>query len=137
MVDNLTPVQRSYSMSRIRSGGNSSTELLFIKIMRRAGISGWRRKSKLCGRPDFVFRRHRIAVFVDGCYWHGCHKCALGAKTNTDYWKPKIAGNVKRDRANTRKLREDGWVVVRFWEHDLKAAPMKCLAKIMAALRPV
>jgi DNA mismatch endonuclease (patch repair protein) len=136
MADNLTPEQRSYSMSRIRSRGNSSTELKLIQLMRRAGISGWRRKSKLCGRPDFVFPRYHIAVFVDGCYWHGCRKCALGAKTNTEYWKPKIAANMKRDRDNTRRLREDGWNVLRIWEHDLKASPMKCLAKIMSALRP-
>lgn len=136
MADNLTREQRSYSMSRIRSRGNSSTELKLIRLMRGAGISGWRRKSRLFGRPDFVFPRYHIAVFVDGCYWHGCRKCSLGAKTNTEYWKPKIAGNVKRDRTNTRKLRDDGWCVVRIWEHELKARPMKCLAKIMSALRP-
>jgi DNA mismatch endonuclease, patch repair protein len=135
MADNLTPEQRSYSMSRIRSRGNSSTELRLIQLMRGAGVSGWRRKSKLCGRPDFVFPKRRIAVFVDGCYWHGCRKCALGSKTNTEYWKPKIAGNIKRDRSNTRKLRDEGWTVVRIWEHDLKVTPMRCLAKIMAAMR--
>lgn len=135
MADNLTPEQRSYSMSRIRSRGNSSTELRLIGLMRGAGIKGWRRQSKLSGRPDFVFPRYRLAVFVDGCYWHGCPKCALGAKTNTRYWMPKIAGNTRRDRANARKLRDDGWSVLRIWEHDLKASPMKCLAKIMNALR--
>jgi DNA mismatch endonuclease (patch repair protein) len=92
--------------------------------MRGAGISGWRRKSKLCGQPDFVFPKRRIAVFVDGCYWHGCRKCALGAKTNTEYWKAKIASNARRDRSNTRKLKNDGWNVVRIWEHDLRASPM-------------
>lgn len=136
MSDNLTPAQRSYSMSRIRSRGNSSTELRLIKLMRGAGVSGWRRKSKLCGKPDFSFPRFRIAVFVDGCYRHGCRKCALASKSNTEYWKPKIAGNIKRDRANNRTLKEDGWSVVRIWEHDLRATPMKCLAKIMRALHP-
>lgn len=136
MPDNLTRQQRSYSMSRIRSRGNSSTELKLIALMRGAGIAGWRRKSKLCGRPDFVFPRCRVVVFVDGCYWHGCRKCGLNAKSNTAYWKPKIAGNIRRDRTNSRTLRGDGWTVVRLWEHDLKARPMKCLAKIMSALRP-
>jgi DNA mismatch endonuclease (patch repair protein) len=121
MADNLTPEQRSYSMSRIRSRGNSSTELRLIELMRDAGVSGWRRKSKLCGRPDFVFPKRRIAIFVDGCYWHGC--------------RPKIAGNIKRDRSNNRKLRDEGWKVLRIWEHDLKVTPMRCLAKIMAAMR--
>jgi DNA mismatch endonuclease (patch repair protein) len=135
MSDNLTPEQRSYSMSRIRSRGNSSTELRLIELMRGAGVSGWRRKSKLSGKPDFVFPRFHTAVFVDGCYWHGCRKCALSSKSNTEYWKPKIAGNIKRDRTNTRKLKDDGWNVVRIWEHDLKSKPMKCLAKIMTAVR--
>jgi DNA mismatch endonuclease (patch repair protein) len=134
--DNLTPAQRSYSMSRIRSRGNSSTELKLIALMRGAGISGWRRRSKLQGRPDFVFPRCRMAVFVDGCYWHGCRRCSLNSKSNTDYWKPKIAANVKRDRSNTRALGADGWTVVRIWEHDLRIRPMKCLAKIMSALKP-
>jgi DNA mismatch endonuclease (patch repair protein) len=135
MADNLTAKQRSYSMSRIRSRGNSSTELKLIALMRGAGVSGWRRKNKLCGRPDFIFQRYHTAIFVDGCFWHGCRKCALAAKTNTEYWGPKIAGNVKRDKANTRTLRENGWKVVRIWEHDLRAQPIKCLAKIFSALK--
>jgi DNA mismatch endonuclease (patch repair protein) len=123
-------------MSRIRSRGNSSTEVALMAVMRKAGIFGWRRKSKLCGKPDFVFTRFRTAVFVDGCYWHGCRKCGLGSKSNNEYWGPKIAGNMSRDRRNTRALRADGWKVVRIWEHDLKTHPMKCLKKIMVAIGP-
>ncbi len=134
MADNLSKAQRSYNMSRIRSQGNSSTELKLISLMRQGGVKGWRRKSALCGRPDFVFPKYRIAVFVDGCYWHGCKKCSLGAKSNEDYWLAKIAGNVKRDRANARQLRKNGWTVIRIWEHDLKDRPMGCLGRIMKAL---
>ncbi|MBV9504751.1 MAG: very short patch repair endonuclease [Acidobacteriia bacterium] len=136
MADNLTSEQRSYNMSRIRSRGNSSTEQALIAVMRTAGIRGWRRKSKLCGKPDFVFPRFNTVVFVDGCYWHGCRKCGLGAKTNNEYWGPKISGNAKRDRRNTRELRAAGWKVIRIWEHELKAAPMKCIRKIMIAIGP-
>ncbi len=136
MTDNLTTEQRSYAMSRIRSRGNSSTEKALIKAMRKAGISGWRRKSALCGRPDFVFPRFRAVVFVDGCYWHGCRKCALGSKSNCEYWGPKITGNVERDRRNTKHLRALGWKVVRIWEHDLKADAIKCIKKIMVAIGP-
>ena len=136
MVDNLSKEQRSYAMSRIRSRGNSSTEIRLISLLRGAGLSGWRRKSGLCGRPDFVFPRFRTAVFVDGCYWHGCKKCGLSSKSNLEYWKPKIAGNVKRDMRNTRTLRDCGWTVVRIWEHDLKGSPMKCLNKVMKAIGP-
>jgi DNA mismatch endonuclease (patch repair protein) len=136
VADNLTSEQRSYNMSRIRSRGNSSTEQALITVMRTAGIRGWRRKSKLCGKPDFVFPRFNTVVFVDGCYWHGCRKCRLGSKTNNEYWGPKILGNAKRDRRNTRELRAAGWKVIRIWEHDLKAAPMKCIRKIMIAIGP-
>jgi DNA mismatch endonuclease (patch repair protein) len=136
MADNLSKEQRSYAMSRIRSRGNSSTEQALIAVMRKAGVFGWRRKSPLYGKPDFVFSRFQTVVFVDGCYWHGCRKCALISKSNREYWGPKIAGNIKRDRANTRRLRESGWKVVRIWEHDLKSDPVKCLRKIMLAIDP-
>lgn len=135
MADNLTAQQRSYAMSRIRSSGNSSTEQAFISLMRNAGLSGWRRKSKLVGKPDFVFSRFRVVVFVDGCYWHGCKKCMLKSKSNTMYWGPKISGNAKRDRRNSRLLRADGWCVIRIWEHDLKAAPMRCLSRVFSAIK--
>jgi DNA mismatch endonuclease (patch repair protein) len=135
MADNLTREQRSYAMSQIRSRGNSSTEKALIAAMRGAGLSGWRRNSPLRGKPDFVFPRFRTVVYVDGCYWHGCAKCALAAKSNVGYWMPKIEGNRKRDRATTRQLRQDGWTVVRIWEHDLKVEPMKCLKKIFSAIR--
>jgi DNA mismatch endonuclease (patch repair protein) len=133
VADNLTTKQRSYAMSRIRSSGNSSTEQAFIGLMRRAGLSGWRRKSKLVGRPDFVFSKFHIVVFVDGCYWHGCPRCGLSSKSNLAYWQPKIAGNAKRDRRNTRLLRKAGWIVIRVWEHDLKANPMRCLKRLLEA----
>jgi DNA mismatch endonuclease, patch repair protein len=136
MADSLTPEQRSYAMSRIRSRANSSTEKALITAMRTAGIAGWRRKSKLRGRPDFVFPRFHTAVFVDGCSWHGCGTCALGSKSNLEYWGPKINGNIKRERRNTKELRSHGWAVVRIWEHDLKADPMKCIRRIMRAIGP-
>jgi DNA mismatch endonuclease (patch repair protein) len=136
VADNLTKEQRSYAMSRIRSRGNSSTEAALITVMRAAGISGWRRKSALRGRPDFVFARFRTVVFVDGCYWHGCRKCCLGSKSNGEYWGPKIEGNAQRDRRNTKELRAAGWKVVRIWEHELKMNPMKCIKKIMLAIGP-
>jgi DNA mismatch endonuclease (patch repair protein) len=135
MADNLSVEQRSYTMSRIRSHGNSTTEQAFISLMKRAGLAGWRRKSKLVGKPDFVFTRFRLVVFVDGCYWHGCGKCSLKSKSNTAYWGPKIEGNMIRDRRNTRQLRGEGWSVIRIWEHDLKTKPMRCLSRLLVAIR--
>jgi DNA mismatch endonuclease (patch repair protein) len=134
MTDNLTRAQRSYAMSRIRSRGNRSTELALAVAMRAAGISGWRRNTALRGKPDFTFPRFRVVVFVDGCYWHGCPKCALAAKSNTDYWSAKLERNRRRDKENARQLRKNGWAVVRIWEHELKEQPKKCVNRIRVAL---
>lgn len=107
-------------MARIKSNGNVSTELKLASIMRKNGITGWRRKQKVLGKPDFIFRKRRVAIFVDGCFWHGCPKCYIAPKTNTVYWKNKIAKNRARDRYVTKTLKEDGWKVIRFWEHSLE-----------------
>jgi DNA mismatch endonuclease (patch repair protein) len=137
MTDNLTNEQRSFAMSRIRSKGNRSTELALIKAMRNAGISGWRRESTLVGKPDFVFPLLRLVVFVDGCYWHGCPKCRLAAKSNVEYWREKIARNRRRDKENVRLLREKEWAVVRLWEHDLSMRLPECIDRIrMAIFKP-
>src|SRR5688572_13055237 len=98
MADNMTRRQRSRTMSRIRSVGNASTELRFLSLMRSAGLSGWRRNINLPGRPDVTFVRERVAVFLDGCFWHGCPRCYAEPKSNIKYWMRKIAGNVARDK---------------------------------------
>src|SRR5947207_2986434 len=120
MADDMTADQRSYTMSRIRSIGNKSTEYSFVRLLRRARIAGWRRNVRLPGRPDPVFRSERVVVFLDGCFWHGCRKCALRSKSNIEYWSPKIAGNAARDRRISAKLRSAGWTVFRVWEHQIK-----------------
>src|ERR1700737_4090369 len=102
MVDWLSPEQRSRNMASIRSKGNVTTEHAFIRLLREAKISGWRRHPKLLGRPDFVFRSHRLSVFIDGCFWHGCPKCYRLPEDNRPYWKAKIIGNRRRDRRRTR-----------------------------------
>ena len=119
MSDCFKPEQRSRIMSRIRSRGNYSTELRFIKMMREHGISGWRRRSDLPGRPDFVFTKLRVAVFVDGDFWHGNPRKYRIPKSNVEYWQQKIEGNRKRDRQINRELRRLGWRVIRFWESSL------------------
>ena len=134
MADNLSKEQRSYAMSQIRSRDCKTTEEALVSLMRLGNVRGWRRKSVLAGRPDFVFPKFHVAVFVDGCYWHGCKRCGLRSRSNVAYWVPKIEGNMKRDRRNSRTLRDAGWKVVRIWEHDLKSNPMKCLKKIQLAI---
>lgn len=122
MTDWLTREQRSHNMSSIRSKGNKTTERVFASILRRAGISGWRRHLNLPGKPDFVFRSQRLAIFLDGCFWHGCPRCYRLPEDNRSYWRNKVTGNRSRDRRRSRELRALGWRVLRFWEHTLKSS---------------
>ena len=119
MTDIWSKQKRSEVMSLIRSHGNKATELRLIAIFREAGISGWRRKQHLVGKPDFVFRRQRLAIFVDGCFWHGCPDCCRRPATNQAYWDEKMRANRKRDMLVTRALRRADWRVLRIWEHQL------------------
>lgn len=116
-------------MSRVRSRGNKSTEIAFEKIIRSHGIWGWRKHFRISirsagfkVRPDFVFCAARVAVFLDGCFWHGCPLHSQPPASNVDYWPAKLARNMGRDRLTTRLLRQNGWRVLRIWEHDLAQA---------------
>lgn len=134
-MDVLTKKQRSYNMSRIRSK-DTGLEKRLRKLLWSSGFRGYRLYSSLPGRPDIVFSRAKLAIFVDGCYWHGCPKCIKRAiPTNTKYWGNKIAANKKRDRKNIRALKRIGWQVIRLWEHDMKRKPQECLELIGQALR--
>lgn len=133
MPDVFTQEKRSEVMSRIRSSGNRDTELVLVALMRAHGITGWRRGQKLPGRPDFVFRRERVCVFVDGCFWHGCPLHFRRPKSRRAFWDAKIARNKARDRRVARELRAAGWKVLRVWEHALKK-PGPLLARLRRAL---
>lgn len=117
-------------MSKIRSRGNAATELKFVAILKKHKISGWLRNVRLPGNPDFVFRRERLAVFVDGDFWHGNPRRFRLPKSNLPYWEKKIRGNQIRDRRTSRILRERGWKVYRFWQSSLKDE-----AKVVSRLR--
>ena len=119
MADVFTKSKRSEVMSRIRGRGNKDTELALAKILRANRITGWRRNQKLFGKPDFVFKRARLALFVDGCFWHGCPKHATKPKNNRAFWQRKLSANKQRDALVTRMLRRAGWRVLRVWEHEL------------------
>jgi DNA mismatch endonuclease (patch repair protein) len=119
-VDVFTPEKRSSVMASIRSKGNRTTELRLIKIFRENGISGWRRAYPLFGRPDFVFPKRRVVVFVDGCFWHGCKRCFRLPTSNTGYWVKKIERNRNRDREVSQQLRKKGWKVLRLPECAFK-----------------
>ena len=121
MADIFTRAERSEVMSRIRSHGNRGTELRLIALMRAHGITGWRRNAALFGKPDFVFGAARLAVFVDGCFWHACPRHATMPRNNRAFWKAKLTRNAARDREVTRTLRKAGWRVLRVWECALSA----------------
>jgi DNA mismatch endonuclease (patch repair protein) len=122
---------RSDLMARIRSQGNKTTEEKMARLLRSAKVSGWRRHARLIGKPDFVWRRERVIVFVDGCFWHG-HNCGRNLKPlrNAATWKLKIRRNKARDIHVSRKLLESDWRVVRVWECDLARYPERCLSRI-------
>jgi DNA mismatch endonuclease (patch repair protein) len=118
MPDVMTPTQRSRCMSRIRSSA-TKPELALRRALWAMGVR-YRLKSKLPGKPDIIFTRPRLAVFVDGCFWHGCPIHGTRPKSNSEYWNPKIERNQLRDAEVREKLEALGWRVLRFWDHDLK-----------------
>jgi len=120
MPDVFTKEKRSEVMSRIKGKGNKDTELMMIQILRKYHISGWRRNQAVLGKPDFIFPKQKIALFVDGCFWHGCPKHSNMPKNNRAFWEKKLGKNKDRDKFVNRELRKLGWVIVRVWEHELK-----------------
>ena len=120
MTDIWSKSKRSEVMSRIRGRGNEKTEVRLAKLMRAARIKGWIRHLPIPGRPDFSFCNQKVAVFVDGCFWHGCPRCFRLPKQNRAFWKAKIEGNRKRDRSVNIRLRRLGWKVLRIKECQLK-----------------
>ena len=133
MADVFNKAKRSQVMAAIKSKGNKDTELKLIAIFRESGIAGWRRYQKLPGKPDFVFRREKLALFVDGCFWHGCRWHCRMPQSDRAYWRRKISGNSARDRRTTRLLRSKGWRVLRIWGHAL-ASPKAVAARVTSEL---
>ena len=135
MPDIFTKAKRSEVMSRIRSRGNKDTELALMQVFRAHGITGWRRHQAVFGKPDFVFPKLRLALFVDGCFWHACPLHTTKPRNNAAFWRKKFAANQTRDRLVTRTLRARGWRVLRIWEHDLaRRSRARLLRRIRNAL---
>ena len=132
--DRLTSRERSHNMSLIRAKGNSSTELKLITALRKHAVKGWRRHPPIMGRPDFIFRRQRILIFVDGCFWHSCPNHGHLPHGNAVYWRAKLERNRLRDQRIRCALRLRGWRVVRLWEHDLKKRPDRAARKVARLL---
>jgi DNA mismatch endonuclease (patch repair protein) len=137
VADIYDPFKRSLVMSHVRSTGNVSTELRLIRLFRRFSMTGWRRGQRLLGRPDFVFPKNRLVVFVDGCFWHGCPRAMHGPapKTRAEWWATKIAKTRMRDKRVTRSLRKDGWRVIRVRECQLARNEDRIARRLQLALR--
>lgn len=140
MVDNLRPEDRRKTMQAVKGKGTTPERQLFA-MLAGMGLKGWRKHANdIIGKPDVVFNKEQVAIFVDGCFWHGCPHCQrkLAPETNREYWQRKISRNIERARSNNQKLRENRWVVIRIWEHELKTQTdrEKIRTEIRQALDP-
>jgi DNA mismatch endonuclease, patch repair protein len=131
-MDTVRKEVRSKIMAAVRSQGNRTTEVAFGQLLWAIGLRGYRKHWPVPGKPDFAWPGRKIAVFVDGCFWHGCTKCRSLPTSNVEFWKNKIETNRRRDRRVTRLLRRQGWKVVRIWECGVKrGSSVRRIAKLI------
>lgn len=134
-MDHVSAEVRSKIMASVRSEGNRTTEIAFGKLLWAAGLRGYRKQWPVQGRPDFAWPGLQVAVFVDGCFWHGCG-CKTTPKANRKFWLDKIENNKRRDVRVSRKLRADGWVVLRIKECAVaKPSTLRRVARAVEARR--
>jgi DNA mismatch endonuclease, patch repair protein len=127
MGDTFSKKERSAIMQKVKSKGNKSTEQNLIEIFKKQGVKGWRRNYPVIGKPDFVFLENRVAIFADGCFWHG-HNCRnITPKQNRAYWSRKLKRNIQRDKNITARLENRGWAVLRFRECSIKCGDINLL----------
>jgi len=136
MVDVLSKKQRSFCMSRIR-GKNTKPEMTIKKLFRKRRVNGWRSSYKVIGKPDFVFPKNKLAIFLDGCFWHACPSCYKEPKTNVEFWRKKILANRKRDLKVNRLLKKKGWKVKRIRECRFRKQPERYILQIQKSLESV
>ena len=134
MTDVLSPEQRKLNMSRIR-GKNTGPEVKLRKLLYARGIRGYRIHYNISGKPDLVFVKMKIAIFIDGCFWHMCPVCFQEPETRKEFWMKKIKSNVERDNKINEQLLNEGWTIIRFWEHDVRKNPEQIIGKISLLLQ--
>jgi DNA mismatch endonuclease (patch repair protein) len=132
MPDHMTPAQRSRAMKNVKLKGGP-LERLIQRELRKRGLRFVRNYRSLAGTPDIVFQRNKLAVFIDGDFWHGWRLPAWEHKLS-EFWKSKLRTNRKRDQRNFRRLRCAGWKVIRLWEHDILSDCGGCIRRIIRAL---
>jgi DNA mismatch endonuclease (patch repair protein) len=133
MPDTLTPEQRSYCMSRIK-GKDTGLETRVRSELHKRGFRFRKHLKELPGKPDVVFTRAKVAVFIDGDFWHG-YKFSTWEHKVSDFWKTKISKTRERDIKNQQRLRDMGWTVIRLWQHELERDFEGCIEKVIAALK--
>lgn len=121
---------RSRNMAAIKSSNTKSTERALENLLRHNHFRFSRKSDKLLGKPDFILKKTKTVIFTDGCFWHKCPKCYRNPRNNKIFWQEKINNNVKRDKKVNKLLKQEGWKVLRFWEHDIIENPEKVLKKI-------
>lgn len=136
MSDVFSKEKRSEVMSHIRGKENKDTELALIHILRKYKISGWRRNQPIYGKPDFIFLKYKVALFVDGCFWHVCPDHCNFPKNNEEFWRKKLQSNLNRDFTVNQVLASKGWKVIRIWEHELND-PDNVINRIKSVIHPV
>jgi len=120
-------------MPRIRSE-NTGPELIIRRLLKKEGLK-FKTGYKLKGKPDIIFSEHKTAVFIDGCFWHGCKKHRTFPQTRKNFWKEKINRNMQRDKDINRHYKKDGWKILRIWEHEIKKDAEKAAGKIVKFLK--
>jgi len=137
MADNLEPAARRKAMQAVQSKGTRLERRLF-SMLAGLRLSGWQKNaSSVARKPDVAFVEQHVAIFVDGCFWHGCPACQRPLpQTNHAYWQRKIERNITLARSYNRQLRAAGWTVIRIWEHEFKdaAGMRRAKARILRAL---
>ena len=135
MADDLTPEQRRKNMQAIKSQ-DTSIELRLRKALWARGIHYRKNYKKLIGRPDIVLTKYKIAIFCDSDYWHGYdwENRHQRIKSNREYWIPKIERNMARDKEVNETLNRDGWIVLRFWEWQIRKQLDDCVEEILKTI---
>jgi DNA mismatch endonuclease (patch repair protein) len=132
MPDHMTPEQRSYAMKRVKLK-DGPLELLMQSELRKIGLRFQCNYKGVKGSPDIVFLKKKVAVFIDGDFWHGWRLPVWEHKLS-EFWRSKLQSNRKRDRRTFRRLRASDWTVIRFWEHEIRADSGRCIDRILRAL---
>jgi len=129
-MDNLSREKRSKVMSSIK-GKNTNPEITIRKLLWKKGIRYRIHNKSIYGTPDISIKTDRIAVFIDGCFWHGCRRCYKEPATNTAFWREKIHNNKKRRLKVRKVLKKQGWYMQEFWEHQINSSPQSVIDSII------